>query len=76
MTLAAVDSWGGQQGEALGVAVPGPGPGEPHRPLAACGRAPADGRIVLHKRLQTERDVMNETEEDFSSVSALKPVLP
>lgn len=51
MTLATIDSWGGQQGETLWVTVPGAWSGEPHRSLTPCCGTPADGRIVLHKRL-------------------------
>lgn len=55
MTFATINGWGGQQGETVGVTVPGAWSGEPHRPLTTCCRTPSDGRIVLHKRLQQGR---------------------
>lgn len=52
VTFAAVDSWGGQQGEAVRVTVTRTWSREADRPLAPSHRTPADGRVVLHERLQ------------------------
>lgn len=58
VTLATIDSWGGQQGEAVWVTVPGAWSGEPHRPLTTCRRTPADGWVVLHKGLEQREEEM------------------
>ena len=55
VALPTVYGGGPQQGEAEGVGGGGAGPGETHRPLAACHGAPADGRVVIHKRLRGTR---------------------
>lgn len=52
VTLATVDSWGWQQGEAVGVAVSRARSGEPHRSLTASRGTPADGWVVFHEGLQ------------------------
>lgn len=51
VALPTIHGGGSQQGEAEGVRGGGAGPGETHRPLTAGHRAPADGRVIIYKRL-------------------------